>query len=173
MSRLRRESAMMRWPCPGGDSGASVSVELETLLTRDEGGSIGHREKPLRRDGGAALGAHSIFAIRYPSQRVSQALGSLGQPGCCQVSQLLELDALGDIEEVATRRLCFRHVRFALESRQNEVKVGLEHTLGRGGLHFYHRHLGCQKALPGCRPHARQLTRFGKTAHLKNGGLPA
>src|SRR5437867_2596644 len=121
---------------PGGDAAWSEAGALQPLLTRQAGRRIGNREKAFRRDGGATLGAESVLAVRHPRQRDSQTLGPLRHPRRREARQLLKLNSLCDIEEVATRSLRLRHLGLALQSCQDDVEMRFEQTLRRFGLHF-------------------------------------
>jgi len=82
---------------------------FEPLLTRHACGGIGNGEKAFLWNGGPTLGADSVLAIRHPRQRDVQTSGPLGQPRRGEARQLLTLDTLREIEEIATRGIGRRH----------------------------------------------------------------
>jgi hypothetical protein len=82
---------------------------FEPLLTGYACGGIGNGEKAFPWNGGSTLGADSVLAIRYPRQRDVQTSGPLSQPRRGETRQLLTLDTLREIEEIATRGIGRRH----------------------------------------------------------------
>src|SRR6266849_2937730 len=87
----------------------SGSGVFEPLLTRHACGGIGYREKAFPWNGGPTLGADSVLAIRHSRQRDVQTSGPLSQPRRGETRQLLMLDTLREIEEIATRGIGRRH----------------------------------------------------------------
>lgn len=159
----------------GGDAAWSGTGAFQPLLTRQAGRRIGNREKAFRRDVGATLGADAVLAIRHSRQRDAQTLGPLSHPRRREARQFLKLDALRDIEEVATRSLRLRHLALALQSSQEDVEMRFEQTLRRFLLHVSTATLDAWKPgmdawLLGARPGCSGSPRSGKSAHLKDGG---
>ena len=82
---------------------------FEPLLTLYACGGVGNGEKAFLWNGSPTLGADSVLAIRHPRQRGVQTSRPLSQPRRGETRQLLMLDTLREIEEIATRDIGRRH----------------------------------------------------------------
>src|SRR5438876_11199025 len=92
------------------NSSAGEPDVFEAFLARHTRGGVGNGEKPLRRNRRFTLGADAVFAVRHAGQRDLQAPGALGQSRGAQERQFLLLDALGNIEEIATHDAGLRYL---------------------------------------------------------------
>jgi hypothetical protein len=107
---------------------------LEPCLTGDAGGRIGNGEKARGGNSRPALGAYAVLANRNARQGVAQTLRPLRQSRRAEPRQLLTLEILGDIEEVAAgdghpwyfgarSELCLDAVEFCLQQTSHTVVV--------------------------------------------------
>src|SRR5439155_189084 len=107
----------------------SVSGALEPLLTRHARGHVGNGTAPRRRDRCPALRADAVFAIGDAAKRDLQALRPLTEAGRAEARQLLLFEALGEVEEVATRQTGARHPGLGLQSLADRGELGLQQEL--------------------------------------------
>src|SRR5438477_5683412 len=134
----------------------SVSGALEPLLTRHARGHVGNGTEPRRRDRCPALRADAVFAIGDAAQRDLQALRPLTEAGRAEARQLLLFEALGEVEEVATRQTGARHPGLGLQSLADRGELGLQQEL--------------RTTLRVSMPFRRRRRHFGSRARLWSGG---
>jgi hypothetical protein len=118
----------------------------------------------FRRNGGPTLGADSILAIRHPCQRDLQASGPLSQPRGGETRQLLMLDTLREIDEVAARGIGRRHCGLVLQSC-DDITVCPQQICSGNRLHSLPSSFGCENPFVGCRAFG-DIASGGETAFV-------
>src|SRR5204863_8576808 len=102
---------------------AGEADAFEALLASHACARIGHGEETPRGDRPTTLGAYAVLVIRHACQCHLQTPGSLGQSRSAEARELLMLDALGDVEEVAARDAPLRYLGLRLQSSRDGLEL--------------------------------------------------